>query len=274
VNLHIGTSGWSYPDWVGPFYAQGTAAKDYLAAYAEHFRAVEVDATFYSIPSRKAVQSWAERTPESFRFALKVPGKVTHGTSGERPLLEKVLDDGPGHLEAFLEAIEPLGEKLGPLVFQFPYFRVKEMAADDFLGRLERTLAKLPRELRAAVEIRNKGWVSSAYLDLLARHRVAAVLVDHPYMPLPRAQLELGMVTADFAYVRLLGDRYAIERKTTRWGETVEDKSERIALWAEVIREIASRAGAGAAWAFANNHFAGHGPATSRELLSRLRGEG
>ena len=94
--------------------------------------------------------------------------------------------------------------------------------------------------------------------------------MDHPYMPSPEEQLSLGMVTADFAYIRLLGDRYAIEKKTKTWGQTVEDKSERLARWAKTIGEIISRPEVKTAYAFSNNHYAGHAPATCRELMERL----
>jgi uncharacterized protein YecE (DUF72 family) len=271
--IHTGTSGWSYKDWVGPFYAEGTVPGDYLARYSEQFRCVEVDMTFYRIPSVPMVEGWAKRTPEDFRFALKVPSLVTHGAQGEQPVLEKVLVDEERNLETFLEVLEPLGAKLGPVVFQFPYFRVKEMAREDFLERLERTLEKLPADRRFAVEIRNKGWITPDYLDLLSRHKVAAVMIDHPYMPWPRQQLAMGMVTTDFAYVRLLGDRHAIEKTTQEWDKVVVDKSRQLREWAEVLRKIVEDQGIGAAWVFANNHFAGHGPASSRQLMSYVLGE-
>ena len=144
------------------------------------------------------------------------------------------------------------------------------MAQSDFLDRLAGTLDRLPSEKRYAVEIRNKSWVTTAYLDLLKSHNVASVMVDHPYMPFPRQQLEFGMVTTDFAYVRLLGDRYALEKKTKKWGEIVEDRSRRVKDWAEIIGEIVSQRGVRGIYAFSNNHFAGHGPATSRQLLDSV----
>jgi uncharacterized protein YecE (DUF72 family) len=266
----VGTSGWSYKDWVGPVYPEGTAARDYLGHYAGHFPVVEVDSTFYALPAKHVVKGWADRSPAGFRFALKVPSIVTHGSEDATPKLDKVLGNEHGELDLFLESASELGDKLGPVVFQFPYFRVKEMKPEDFLGRLEKTLRSLPADRRFAVEIRNKPWIRRDYLDLLRAHRVAAVFIDHPYFPPPRAQLELGMLTTDFTYVRLLGDRYAIEEKTKTWGQTIEDKSKRILEWSEVLTEIAKQQGIGAAWVFANNHFAGHAPATCRELLRNL----
>ncbi len=265
--LRIGTSGWSYKDWVGPFYADGTSQGEFLARYAERFSVVEVDSTFYRVPSVRMVEGWAARTPDDFRFALKMPGAVTHGAEGQRPNVDKVLVDEESTLDAFLEALEPLGDKAGVLVFQFPYFRVKEMARDDFVSRLSSTLESLPESKRFAVEIRNKGWIDAEYLALLRKHRVAAVMIDHPYMPPPREQLARGMVTTDFAYVRLLGDRYGIEKITKKWDRIVVEKDRRLAQWSEVLVEIIARHGVAAAWAFANNHFAGHGPDTSRQLL-------
>lgn len=268
--IRVGTSGWSYEDWVGPFYPEGTAPRDFLGLYAERFSAVEVDSTFYAVPARSTFEGWAARTPEGFLFAPKVPGKVTHGTEGERADPAKVLLDEGGHLDLFLERASILGSKLGVVLFQFPYFRVKEFSLGDFLPRLERTLAKVPRGVRAAVEVRNKGWITKEYLAILEAHTAAAVLIDHPYMPDPVAQVEMGMVTCDIAYVRLLGDRHAIERKTTRWGAIVEDKGARLGKWADAIAAIAARPHTRATLVFSNNHFAGHAPASSRELLLRL----
>lgn len=269
--IHIGTSGWAYRDWAGSFYPEECDRKERLAHYAARFSCVEVDSTFYAIPAEKTVLSWAERTPDHFRFSLKVPGEVTHGATGSRPVLDKVLRDEEGVLPAFLETAALLGAKLGPVVFQFPYFRVGEMDPGDFLERLERTLENLPDETRCVVELRNKSWINPRYLDILSRHGVAAALIDHPYMPQPEQQLEMGMVTTDFTYLRLLGDRYAIEKKTGTWEKLVEDKTARLAQWAAVLRKITTRHGATEAWAFANNHFAGHGPETSAQLISHLR---
>ncbi|MEC8896163.1 MAG: DUF72 domain-containing protein [Planctomycetota bacterium] len=268
--IRVGTSGWSYKDWTGPFYPEACTQKDRLAHYATRFDCVEVDSSFYGVPAAKTILSWAERTPAHFRFALKVPGTVTHGTARSRPILDKVLRDEDSVLPAFLENAALLGERLGPVVFQFPYFRVGTMEPGDFLDRLEKTLAGLPTEGRYVVELRNKGWIGRHYLDILSRHGVAAALIDHPYMPGPAEQLAMGMITTDFTYLRLLGDRHAIEKKTTTWGKPVEDKAPQVARWAELLREITTRHGVGRAWAFANNHFAGHSPETGAQLISQL----
>ncbi len=270
ARVHVGTSGWSYRDWVGPFYPEGTAASDYLGIYAERFRVVEVDSTFYGIPRRETVEKWAERTPETFRFVPKVPGTITHGSDDRRPDVERVLRDDAGDLERFLEALGPLGDRLGPLVFQFPYFRVGTFELPDFLERLGAVLGRLPDDVPAAVEVRNKTWVTGELLSLLESRRAGAVMIDHPYMPPPLHQLRMGMVTADFALIRLLGDRHEIEKTTKTWERTVVDRGRRIDDWAEVIERIGRDAGVLDIYAFSNNHFAGHAPSTCRALLDRL----
>lgn len=269
MSIWIGTSGWSYEDWVGPFYPAGTASRDFLGIYAQKFGCVEIDSTFYAVPAASTFQGWADRTADGFRFAPKVPGIVTHGVDGERPRIDRVLIDEGGQLGRFLERARLLGPKLATVVFQFPYFRVKEFALADFLPRLDRVLGLVGDQVRCAVEVRNKTWITEEYLDLLRKHRAACVLLDHPYMPPPEEQLRMGMVTADFTYVRLLGDRYAIEKKTRSWEKTVEDKSERIQRWADTLRTITDRAEVRDAYAFSNNHFAGHAPATCIELASK-----
>jgi uncharacterized protein YecE (DUF72 family) len=147
---------------------------------------------------------------------------------------------------------------------------VKTLEPADFRERLAAALDRLPAGVRAAVEIRNKTWVTSEHLALLRERGAGAVMVDHPYMPPPLHQLRVGMVTADFAYIRLLGDRHAIEKVTTTWEKTVVDQRRRLDDWAEVIAHLGGRGGAREVYVFSNNHFAGHGPATCRELAERV----
>lgn len=274
TRVRVGTSGWSYRDWVGPLYPAGTDAGEYLETYARSFTAVEVDSTFYGIPRRSTVEKWAQATPPGFLLVPKVPGVITHGTDARRIDVDRVLRDEAGQLDVFLETLEPLGEKLGPVIFQLPYFRVGALDVRDFLERLARILDRVPGEVRAAVEVRNKNWVTTDYLTLLEKRGAAAVMVDHPYMPPPLHQLRVGMVTADFAFIRLLGDRRAVDRKTKTWDRTVVDRGNRLADWAEVIDAISRDAGLEDVFVFANNHFAGHGPATCCELAAKLRERG
>lgn len=257
----VGTAGWSYQDWVGPFYPEGTQAGRFLAIYAGFFRAVEVDSTFYRIPSRQMTTGWAEATPPGFVFSPKMVQEVTH---------ERFLEDCGDVVDAYLDAMAPLGEKLGPVILQFPYFRkASGVSLDAFLGRLEPFLDSLPESPRFAVEVRNKGFLRPKLFAALRARKVALVLLDHVWMPGPREYgRNEGVITADFVPIRLIGDRRGIEKVTTTWNAVVVDREERLGEWAELIRD-ALRKGLDVQ-AFANNHYAGFGPATARRLTELL----
>ena len=132
----LGTSSFTASGWAGSFYPKGMRPADYLTFYAQHFPAVEVDSTFYACPSVQTVSNWAGRTPEGFTFAVKVPQSITH---------EKALAGCDAELAEFLRTMDILGSKLGPIVFQFPFFN-KSAFQDrhEFLDRLVPFLAKLP----------------------------------------------------------------------------------------------------------------------------------
>lgn len=261
--LWLGTSSWSHDSWVGSIYPQGTPPGEYIRHYARRFPTVEIDATFYRTPSPSMVAGWREKTPAGFLFAAKVPQVVTH---------EKLLVGCEAELEEFLSAMEGLGDRLGPLLFQFRYFRKGEMALRDFLGRLGPLLDRLPRgRPRLAVEVRNKGWVGPELLDLLAARNVALAWIDHPWFLGPEeVAARAGARTADFLYVRLLGDRVAIEKLTKEWNRTVIDRTERMRAWVRALRGVAQSA---PAYVYINNHFAGCAH-ESAEHFSRLWQEG
>jgi uncharacterized protein YecE (DUF72 family) len=260
--VRFGTSSFSASGWVGTFYPKNTKPKDYLANYARKFDTVEVDSTFYGAPQEKTVQGWYEKTPPGFVFAAKMPETITH---------DKGLGDCDAELAEFLTAMSNLKEKLGPLLLQFPYYAKKSgMTEDDFVERVERFLPRLSREMKFAVEMRNKTWVTSRLLDALRKHNVALAMIDHPYMARPKDLLAIDAVTADFAYSRLLGDRYEIEAITKTWDKTIIDRTAEIDEWAEVTEILRKRV---PVYTYVNNHFAGHAPTTVRELKKRIFGE-
>ncbi|MCS6978073.1 MAG: DUF72 domain-containing protein [Gemmatales bacterium] len=258
--VRIGACGWSYPEWVGPFFPEGTPAGEFLARYAEHFDVVEVDSTFYRIPSRRMVQNWADRTPESFGFALKVPQVITH---------EKLLVECEGEVHAFTEAIRSLGPKLLCCCLQFPYLnRTKVAGQADFLHRLDTFLGSWPREFPIAVEIRNKSWMNPKLADALRRHQAVLVLTDQAWMPSPLSVMQsFDAVTGSFAYVRLLGNREEVEKLTQRFDHIVVDRSANLAEDAEAIQRLRERV---PVLAFVNNHYAGFAPETIRQLRRAL----
>ncbi|MHC4550657.1 MAG: DUF72 domain-containing protein [Planctomycetota bacterium] len=267
--LIYGTSSWSEKSWVGPFYPAGTSPGAFLEHYATQFGAVEADTTYYGIPAAAMVEGWVRKTPPGFELAAKFPRSIVHGGEGARPDPDVVLapDRVQADTERFLEVMRRLGDRGGPLVLQFPYFNKGVFPhAGPFLERLDAYLAHLPGDFRYAVEVRNRWWIKPPLLEVLRRHRTALVLVELSYLPHP-AELAAreDLVTTDFVYARLIGDRKAVEEKTKTFDQVVLDRSSSLQLWANLLRELRERVPK--AYVFANNHYAGHGPATIRELV-------
>lgn len=270
--VHWGTSSWSEKGWVGPFYAKGTPPGEFLSQYARHFSAVEADNTYYHAPARRLVEGWDAKTPAGFVMAAKFPRENVHGGEGPKPDPERVLvpEFVTAQARSFVETMQILGPKLGPLVLQFPYFNQSCFkTVEPFLERLEPFLLALPKGPRYAVEVRNKNWIAAPLLQLLKRTRTALVLVDLLYMPPPWELAERHeLVTGDFLYARLIGDRKAVEERTQSFDHVVVDQSERLERWAELLARLAPQVRE--TFAFANNHYAGYAIDTIRDLIRRF----
>jgi uncharacterized protein YecE (DUF72 family) len=250
-NLRLGTSSWSCEDWVGCFYPPGTRPADFLPIYAQSFDTVEIDSTYYRTPSESMVRNWRARTPEGFTFAAKFPQAITH---------EKVLLECGGDVTEFLRTMSLLGDRLGPLLLQFPYFNKKVFAGpEDFLARLVPFLKELPGEFRYALELRNKYFVSARLLDILRERKIAFALIDHPWMtPITQLASKFDVVTADFTYIRWLGDRKGIEEQAEHWDKIIVDREREMQTWISIMRPFLKRGTK--ILAYFNNHYAGFGP--------------
>jgi len=251
----LGTSSFTASGWEGSFYPKGMRSADYLTFYAAQFATVEIDSTFYGCPSARTVNNWAARTPEDFIFCVKIPQTITH---------EKVLVDCDSEFEEFVKTMDILGPKLGPMVFQFPPFdRWKFPKQESFLTVLIPFLKKLPADHKFVVEIRNKNWLDARFTDVLREHNVALALTDTSFVPRPWEMKEkFDMITADFAYVRWLGDRHGIEKMTQTWDKAVVDRTDDLKHWVDVLKELVFNKKIRKVFAFANNHYAGFGPGT------------
>ncbi len=266
--VRFGTSSFSSEDWVGSFYPAGTKPADFLRYYASQFDTVEVDATYYHIPPRSTVEAWARKTPRSFVLSAKFPRSIVHGGDRTEPNPRTVLQSDVTYAQRdeFLQVMSHLGPRLGPLVLQFPYFPRSCFAhSNEFFERLDRFLEDSPSEFDYAVEIRNSKWLGPELAAVCRKHRAALVLVDRVRMPHGDELLrQLDPVTGDFAYIRLLGDRHAIERVTRTWNREVIDHQSSLERWAEILVRMTERQVP--TFVYANNHYAGHGPTTIRRL--------
>jgi len=273
-NLILGTSSFSWPDWNGVFYPKDLPAAERLGFYARHFPAVEVDTTFYRMPTRSMLGNWVRRTPETFRMALKVPREITHDAQ---------LDDCRAATAEFLDVTAILGPRRGPLLLQFPYVAKGQdeeeyRTGDRFYERLSGWLDDWSGAADWVVEIRNQTWLNRRLLALLRNHGVPLALTAYYTMPsLAGMQRdELDPLTGPLAYVRFLGNRRAIDRKiddliesgqkTQRFDALVEDKERELRSWVDALLPVITRM---RTWAFFNNHYAGFGPGSAR-LFARL----
>jgi uncharacterized protein YecE (DUF72 family) len=182
----VGTSGWSYDGWRGRFYPRAMGKTRWLGHYAETFRTVELNASFYHLPKPAVMEGWAAHTPPGFLFAVKAWRAITH---------YRRLADCADHLGVFYERLALLGEKAGPVLFQLP----PRFGVD--LPRLRDFLAQLPEGRRHAFEFRDPSWHDDAVYTLLAEHNAAFVPFEMGPKRSPR------VATADFVYVRLHGHR-------------------------------------------------------------------
>lgn len=255
--IYLGTSAFTAAGWEGTFYPTGMKSRDFLSYYATQFATVEVDSTFYGCPTARTVSNWAARTPEGFIFSVKVPQIITH---------EKVLVDCDSEFEEFLKTMDTLGPKLGPMVFQFPSFdRWRFPKQDSFLAVLISFLRKLPADHRFVIELRNKKWLDVRLADVLREYNVALALTDTSFVPRPwEMKEEFDRITANFTYVRWLGDRKGIEEQTKTWDKAIVDRREDLTNWVELFRKFVARNLK--IFAYANNHYAGHGPATVKQF--------
>jgi uncharacterized protein YecE (DUF72 family) len=181
--LSIGTSGWQYRDWRGRFYPEGLPQRLWLEHYAGHFSVVEINNAFYRLPERRTFEQWRQRTPDTFRFAVKMSRYLTH---------VKRLREPAEPVARFLDRAAGLGDKLGPVLLQLP----PTLKAD--LGALDETLAQFPGTVRVVVEPRHQTWFTDECRALLERRGAALCWADRlgrPVTPL--------WVTADFGYLRL-----------------------------------------------------------------------
>ncbi|MCC6797269.1 MAG: DUF72 domain-containing protein [Candidatus Hydrogenedentes bacterium] len=247
-------------------YSLGTRQIDYIREYATRYNTVEIDSTFYGTPRQSTVDGWRERTPEAFLFAAKAPQLITH---------QKFLENCEKDLAEFLKVMEKLGPRLGPVVFQFPYYSKKyNVREDDFLARLKPFVKALPKDdgHQFVIEVRNKAWLRAPLCELLTEHGIALALIDHPWMHTCNQLMKIdGIFTGPFAYIRLLGDRYAIEKITTTWGEHVIDRKPDLARWAPVMKSILSQRLN--VFGYINSHYSGYAPGDV-DTLYELLGEG
>jgi uncharacterized protein YecE (DUF72 family) len=203
MDLFVGTSGFSYKEWKGPFYPPDLPVKRMLAFYGERFRAVEINNTFYRMPTVSTLQVWAGEVPVDFKFVLKAPQRITH---------VQRLKDSDDALSYLLEVVGTLKHRLGPLLFQLPPTMKKD------LPRLQAFLSLLPQQQRSTFEFRHPSWFDDEVFGLLADFRSALCIAE------AENDLEVPLVaTADWGYLRLRRSDYG-DGELKGWIERVRNQ--------------------------------------------------
>ena len=200
MKVRVGTSGYSYKEWKGAFYPEKISPRDMLHAYSGKLNTVEINNTFYHMPTEKMLGSWAEQVGNDFVFALKAPQVITHW---------KRLRNVGSEMEFVFRSLPTLGQKLGPLLFQLP----PNMKCDPAL--LEGFLAKLPTDIRCAFEFRNPSWLDNAVLDLLRAKGCGLCIADSDEEPVKEI-----VGTARLGYLRLRRSDYT-DADLSEWAEKI-----------------------------------------------------
>lgn len=252
---HVGASGFSYVDWVGPFYPAGTRKGQFLEYYAEQFNALEINYTYYRLPTAGTMARLVEKSAGKLRFAVKLTDLFTHGRRYT-----------PADVIAFGNAMEPLAEAgvLGCLLAQFPNSFRPTRPAWRYLKELVAQFKSFP----LVTEFRHSTWVNDAFFDWLSEKEIGLCCVDEPRLPglLP----PLDTVTSPIGYVRFHGRNEAKWWQHDRPEERYDYRyrEEELQEWVPRLQQMATKAEE--LYIFFNNHFEGKAPDNARELLAML----
>jgi len=248
LQYYIGCSGWSYSAWKGPFYPSNMDnSSDWLSYYASVFDYVEIDSSFYRMPNLFTVKNWLKKTPENFKFTAKFPKVITH---------DKHLKDVSRELEYFHQSMLPLRDKILALLIQLP----PSLKITEGLDNLRQVVSELDTKFRYAVEVRDRSWFQDLAYNFFANNNICMVWSQLAELRTP------PIVTTDFLYVRLIGDR-SIDEKD--FGKIQKDRVIEMKKWSSKVKRVIKQEEGGGrkninlAIVSANNHYAGFGPGTA-----------
>ena len=244
-DVRIGTSGWSYKDWIGNFYPADIPQTKWLEYYATQFDTVEVDNTFYRIPSEKTVLEWKKQTTPSFLFSLKFPQKITH---------VKMLRNADEETQVFLARVALLEEKLGPLLLQLP-----PNFKDEGLVFLRDFLRKLPKNNRYAVEMRNQKMLGPELFAILRENDVTLTWADSAAAP------AITEMTGKFIYIRWEGDRKKVNGTL---GKTEIDQTNDTNQWAKKLKPFINKQ---EVFGYYSKYYSGNPTEDSQYLMNNLQ---
>jgi uncharacterized protein YecE (DUF72 family) len=253
--IYLGTSGFSYKDWVGVYYPEGLQQREWLTFYSRELKTCEINSTYYAMPSAATLKSMSARTGGDFLFAIKANQEMTH-----------LRQDSTGICQVFTRALEPLIEsgKLGCILAQFPYSFDFTQANWEYLAQLRKNLAGLP----LVIEFRNARWLKVEVFQWMRRQELGFCCVDEPHLPnlLP----PITEATSKIGYVRFHGRNkekwWQHDQAYERYDYTY--KAEELQEWVPKIKKLAELTDK--TFVFANNHWRGQSINTVRQLQMML----
>ena len=249
MEYYLGCSGWSYEGWKGSFYPNDLDNRYWLLYYSKIFDFVEIDSTFYKIPSKFMVSNWNKRTPENFKFAVKFPRIITH---------DKRLKNVENDIEHFYDAMEQLYDKIFVFLIQFP----PSLQIAEGLDLIKNLRYQLDPSFRYAIEVRHHSWFNELFYNYLKDKNYCLVWSQQDILITP------PVVTSDFLYLRLIGDRSIDERD---FGKIKKDRTKEMQLWRNILKDIQkNEKNVKTSIIAANNHYAGFGPMTAKLFAGML----
>jgi uncharacterized protein YecE (DUF72 family) len=254
ARIWLGAMSWQEKDWVGSFYPAGTSPKAMLAQYGRSLSTLEVDSTYYGRPRASTIDEWARAVPDDFRFALKVPSEVTH---------RRRFRDAAEPFGFFVERVRGLGPKLGAILLQCPPdFRPSDSNRSRLFEFLE---THLPDDVHVALELRDRGWFDDALFALARDKGFAIAAVESELFDVAFATeiLERQRGGARFAYLRWMG-----AEPFEHYDKIQSDRSASLDAWSKVVARL--RNDVDNIYGYVSDDYAGHAPATVKDLLSRL----
>ena len=243
LKYYLGCSGWSYEGWKESFYPQDLDNKYWLSYYSQIFDFVEIDSTFYRIPSPIVVNNWNKRTSDSFRFAVKFPKVITH---------DKRLKNVGKDIKQFYDAMEPLYDKILVFLMQLP----PSLQIAEGLESIKNLQYIFDPSFRYAIEVRHHSWFNELFYNYLKEKNYCLVWSQQDNLVTP------PIITTDFLYLRLIGDRSIDEED---FGKIKRDRTREMQLWTNIIKDIQNNEkNVKTVIVAANNHYAGFGPMTAK----------
>lgn len=278
-NLYIGTCSWKYPSWKGLVYSSAKP-DNFLLEYSSMYNSVEVDQWFWSLfgdsvvlPKKEVVHGYAKSVSERFLFGIKVPNSITLTHHYKKKKTDSLIEN-PHFLSVdlmhrFLDTIQPLHSKLGPLMFQFEYLNKKKMRSqNEFQDRLAGFIESLPKEFCYAIEIRNPNYFNERYFTFLEAVGISHVFLQGYYMPsIFSVYSKCKSLLTDSVVIRLHGpNRADIEKETgKKWGDVVYPRDDDLRKLIIMLKALESNV-----FLYVNNHFEGSAPRTIQRIEALL----